>query len=156
ATNAGEVDANLVGSPSARMDAAERVAGESFDYLVKARRFLAVVLLVCHDHLDAIVGMMADASLNIVAVAIQVAGRDGDIFLEDLPQLELHAEVTMSHFVLGHENHPAGVAVEPVYDASPVVTVDTAQLRETEAECVDQCPAPIAARRVNNHVIRLV
>src|SRR5262249_39351785 len=146
--DAGEVNTNLVRPAGPRMDAAERIAAEPFDHLVEAGRFLAVVFLVRDRHLDAVFRMMGDSPLDVIAVAVEYAGCNCHVFLKDLTQLKLHAEVAVSRFVLGDENDAAGVAVEAMNDAGPIFTAQSAQFTEVEAQGVDQRAAPVPLGRV--------
>ncbi len=100
--------------------------------------------------------MVADARLDVIAVAVQHALGDGPILLEHLARLELGAEVAVRVFFLGDEDGAAGVAVEAVDDARPVVAAVVAQLAEVELQGVDQRAAPVPLRRVDDHVVRLV
>ena len=62
----------------------------------------------------------------------------------------------MAEFVLGDENHSAGIAVEAVHDSRPVRTVEVAELAETELQGIGKRAAPVAFGRVDHHVCRLV
>ena len=68
--------------------------------------------------------MVADAAFDVIAVAVEHAGGDGDVLLEDLALLELHAQVAVRLPFLGDEDDAAGVAVEAMDDAGPVVAVE--------------------------------
>ena len=70
--------------------------------------------------------------LDVVAVAVEHARGDGDVLLEDLARLELHAQVAVRLLLLGDEDDAAGVAVEAVDDARPVVAAELAQVAEVE------------------------
>src|SRR5437899_2467131 len=122
--------ANLMRPAGARLNTAQREAPEAFDDLVKAARLLAVFLVVGDGHLDAVARMMADPPFDVIAVAVEHAGRDGDVFLEDFAVLELQAHIAMRHLVLGYENDAAGVAVQAVDDAGPVIPAEPAELPE--------------------------
>ena len=93
---------------------------------------MPLVLVVGDRHLDAVVRVVADPALDVVAVAVEHAGGDRDVLLEDLARLELHAQVAVRRFLLGDEDDAAGVAVEAVDDARPVVAAELAQLAEVE------------------------
>ena len=60
---------------------------------------------------------MADAALDVIAVAVEHARGDGHVLLEDLAPLELHAQFAVRHLFLGHQDDAAGVAVEAMDDA---------------------------------------
>src|SRR5260370_34485724 len=124
--------------PRPRVDAAETEAVETLDHLVIAARLLAdrLVLVVEHRHLDAVVRMMADAALDVIAVPIEHPGGNGQVLLEDLAQFELHAQFAVAKLVLGHEDDAAGVAVETVDDARPVIAVQMAEVAEVELQRV--------------------
>src|SRR5467141_2195051 len=128
------MDANLVGPPRARGNAAEGETAEALDDLVITARLLAVFLLFRDRHLDAVVRVAGDAALDVVAVAVEHAGRDRLILLEDAPLLELEAEVAVGHLVLGDQDDAAGVAVEAVHDPRAVVAAVFAELAEVEAQ----------------------
>ena len=86
------------------------------------------VLVVGDGHLDPVVRVVRDPRFDVVAVAIEHAGGDGDVLLEHLARLELHAQVAVGLLVLGDQDDAAGVAVEPVDDARPVVAVQLAEI----------------------------
>src|SRR5437660_12202978 len=113
-------------APGAWRDLTERVAAEALDYLVIAARLLALFLLLRDHHLDAVVRMLADAAFDVVAVTVDDAGGDGEVFLEYLAILELQAQLAVRLFFLGNEDDSARVAVQAVDDAGPVVAVGMA------------------------------
>ena len=82
--------------------------------------------------------MMRDPPLDVVAVAIEDALRDRDVLLEDLPGLELHAQLTVRPLFLGDEDRSGRVAVEAMHDARPIFAALLAQLAEMEGQGVDQ------------------
>src|SRR5262249_7180468 len=139
-----------------RLDAAKTEALESLDGLVVTARFLAVVLVIGHHHLDAIVRMMGDATFDVITVAVEHALRDGDILLEHRSPLKLLAELAVGEFVLANEDHAAGVSVEPVHNAGAIVAICLAQFGEAEAESINERAAPVALGGVYHHVRRLV
>src|SRR5262245_7543344 len=98
-------------SAGARLAANERVAGEALQNLVERRRFLAAVGLIGGDHLDAIVRMVPDAPLDVVAVAVERSLRERDVLLEHLPGLELHAQRAVRLLLLGDEDRAGRIAV---------------------------------------------
>jgi len=65
--------------------------------------------------------MLGDPPLDVVAVAIQHAGRNGLVFLKNLARLELKAQIPMALLFFGDEDHAAGVAVEAVHNAGPIL-----------------------------------
>src|SRR5262245_30400367 len=113
--------ADLVRAARARLNAAERVAAKPLDNLVETARLLArLVSLIVELHLHAVVGMVADTFLDVVAVAVEHARGEGEIFLEDLAALELGAEVAVCGLFLRDQNDAARVAVETVDDARTI------------------------------------
>src|SRR5262245_33332244 len=119
--NARQVYTDLMRPPRARADFAQTIAPEAFNHLVETTRFLAFLPLVRHDHLNAVIGMVANASFNVIAVPIGYARRDRHILLENLPFLELHAQVAMCLFLFGNEDDPACITVEAMDDPGPII-----------------------------------
>src|SRR5438132_2901459 len=62
----------------------------------------------------------------------------------------------MGRFVLGDEDDAAGVTVEPVDDARPILAVELAQLSEAELNGVGQGAAPMSFGGMHDHVGWLV
>src|ERR1700737_43553 len=93
----------------AGLHAHEGIAAKAPLPLVVRARLLAFLLVVGDDHLDAVVRMMADAALDVIAVAVEDALGDRDVFLEDLAGLELHAQGAVGLLFLGDEDDAAGV-----------------------------------------------
>ena len=143
--------------PGARLDAAKGETAKALDHFVIAARILGVFVLVVGDgHFDAVVGVVADAAFDVIAVAVEDAGRYSDVLFEDFPHLKLHTEIAVRRVLLGDDDDAAGVAVEPVDDAGPVVAVEVAELGEVETQGVDQRAGPVALGRMHHHVGRLV
>src|SRR5262249_12681112 len=121
------VHANLVGPSGPRRDAAEGEPAETLDDLVEAARLLGVLLVPLeYGHLHAVAAVVADAPLDVIAVAVQHAGGDGHVLLENLAVLEQGAQLAVCRLFLGDKDDAAGVAVETVDDARPVVAVGVA------------------------------
>ena len=99
---------------------------------------------------------MADAAFDVIAVPVEDAGGDGNVFLEHLAVLELQAQLAVRRFLLGNQNDAAGVAVQAVDDTGAVVAVQVAELAEMKLQGVGQCAAPVPLGRVHDHVKRLV
>src|SRR5690348_2207039 len=113
-----------MGTAGTRLDAAKTEAAEPLDHFVIAYGILAVVfLVVADDHLDAIARMMSDAALDVIAIAVEHAGRQSDVFLENLALLEQLAQIAVRLFFLGDEDDAAGVAVEAMDDAGAIIAV---------------------------------
>src|SRR5262249_8929744 len=157
AADARQVDADLVCPSRPRLDAAKAEAAETLDHFIVTHRVLAVVIVLVGDrHLDAVVRVMGDAALDVIAVAVEHSRRQGDVFLENLALLEQHAQITVRLLLLGYKDDAAGIAVETVDDAGAVVAVDAAELVEVEAQGVNEGAGPVALGRVDDHVGRLV
>src|SRR5207248_6597692 len=114
----GQVDAELVGAAGARMTTDVTVAAEPLDHLVIGAGIAALFLVVGDRHLDAVVRVPDDAALDVIAVAVEDAVDQGPVLLEDLAQLELHAQVAVRLLLLGDQDDAAGVAVEAMHDAA--------------------------------------
>src|SRR5207253_4644170 len=143
-------DANLVSAAGPRENAAKGVAAEALDHLVVATRLLTLLLVIAVNdgHLDAVGGVVADAALDVIAVAVEHALGDGPVLLEHLARLELVTEVAVRLLFLGHQDDAAGVAVQPMHDARPVVAARAAELAEVKLQGVDQRAAPVPLGRV--------
>src|SRR5260370_26177953 len=107
------MDANLVRPAGPGLDTAKGESPKPFDDLVVAACVLAVGLIFSCDHLDAVVWVMADPALNVVAVSVGRAGRKSDVLLEYLPRFKLITQVAMRPFLFRHQDNAAGVAAEP-------------------------------------------
>ena len=74
------------------LDPAKAEAAETLDHFVITARVLGVlIVIVAHDHLDAVVRMPADPAFDVIAVPVENTGCDCGVFLEDFAILELIA-----------------------------------------------------------------
>src|SRR5438093_843530 len=113
-----------MGPPRSWMNTAIAVATESFDDFVITARLLAVfVIVIDRHHFDSVVRMPANLTFDVITIPIQLAGRDRQVFLEHLANLELHAHFPVRQLILGDEDDAAGIPVKTVNDAGPMVAV---------------------------------
>src|SRR5438477_12284341 len=108
------MDANLVRPAGAGLDTAKGKSPKPFDDLVVAACVLTVGLIFGCDHLDAVVRVMADPALYVVAVSVGRAGGKSDVLLEYLPRFTLITHVAMGPFLFGHSDNATAATVEPV------------------------------------------
>src|SRR6516225_3855462 len=95
----------------------ERESRKSFDNLVERDRLLAAARYRTDRHLLARGGMKPDRLLDVIAVALRDARDQRQIFLLNLPALELQRQLAMGLVVLGDNDQARGVTVQPMHDA---------------------------------------
>src|SRR5262249_13524868 len=114
------------------------------------------IIFIEDRHLDAVVRVLADAAFNVVAVAIEHSGGNRRIFLEDLAQLELHAQLAVGELILGDQDNAAGVTIEAENDAWPVFAAGRTEMSKVKLQSIDESSGPVPLGGVNYHVGWLV
>ena len=127
------------------------------DHLVERLRRATGRVVAADGHLLALLGMNADRAVDDVAVAVRPPDDQGEILLLDRAGLELRRQLRVRQVGAGHQDHAAGVAVEPVDDARPGRSAAAAQAgAEVKLQGAGQRARPVPARRMHDHARRLV
>ena len=113
-------------------------------------------MIAADGHLLALIGVDADRQIDPVAIAVGAAGDDRKILFFDRPLLELSGQREMRLIGLGHHEHAAGVAVEPMHDPRPRRSPRAAERIEMKLQRAGERAGPMPLGRMNDHPRRLV
>ena len=91
-----------------------------------------------------------------IAASIRRPGLDDapderDVLLFDLTVAKLTGELLVRAIVLGHDHQPRCAAIEPMHDARTQLPADTTEVGDVVEQRVDQGPARVAGRRMDDH-----
>ena len=102
-------------------------------------------------HADAPHRIARDRFLQLPAFLLHDAVNQRQVDLLDLALGELLGQVAVRGVVARHQDHAAGVAVQPVHDARPQLAAHPGKQRETAEQRVDQRARLAARPRVDHH-----
>ena len=117
---------NLMRPPSAGLHPNYGISLVPLFHFVITQGIFAKILPHGGHHFEPIVGVHPDSSLNIVAIPIENATNNGDIFLKNFPFFKSHGKVFVRPFLLGNEDGTRGVPIEPVDNSRPIISIDPA------------------------------
>ena len=95
--------------------------------------------------------MQPDRQIDPVAIEIRLAGDDGKILFLHGAVFELRRQSQMSLVVLGHDDHAAGIAVEPMDDSRTGWPAHVAQGIEVELQRAGERAVPVPFAGMNDH-----
>jgi hypothetical protein len=108
------------------------------------------------DIFFAVHGMPADGQADPSGFSRHFAANDGQVGLLDAAGFELAGKMNVGGLVLGHQQNPRGIFVQPVNDAGPPLTADPLNVRAVMQKPMDQGAGSVPGRRVNHQPRGLV
>jgi hypothetical protein len=100
--------------------------------------------------------MTANGSINNAAPFLRPAPNDGHIFLPDRPLLELRNQTIKGFPMLGDHHDSGRILIQTVNDARALFSSNPTKVRAMVKKGIDQSPARIPRRRMNDHSGRFV
>ena len=145
----GEMNADLVGSARVRDDLEVSECVKLLKDSPSRHRFFS--LSGSGRHPFALGRMPTDLCINDALSLSKSSMGDGPVDLFDIPTLELFRQVDVGHVVLGHHHHTRRIFVQPVDDARPQNTADSAQVSAVVEEGVHERSCRVARCGMDDH-----
>ncbi len=152
----GQVQTDLMRPSGLGQHLEGRKTVESLDHFVKRLRLAAVGTPATDRHLFAVRGMRSDRQVDQIAIAIGHPHHDRKILFLGRPLLELFGQPHVGGIGLGHHQHAAGVAIQPMHDARPRRAASRTQILEMKRQRTGQRPLPMPFGRMDHHARRLI
>ncbi len=152
-TDRREMDADLMRSPRVQVRAQEVTTAKSR----KPKKICPRCLSRIDDrHTLSVSRMSRDGLIHGQRVGIEVAPSHGRILTRDPARGNRSAQAPVSDIVLGHDEETGRLLIEPVDYAGSVRAASLRQVTTAAHQSVDECPRPIAGRRMDHHPRGLV
>ncbi len=152
-TDRREMDADLMRSPRVQVRAQEITTTKSR----KPKKICPRCLPRIDDrHALSVSRISRDGLIHGQRVGIEVAPSHGGILACDPARGNRGAQASVSDIVLGHDEEAGRLLIEPVDDAGSVRAASLRQVTTAAHQSVDECPRPVAGRRMDHHPGRFI